>query len=179
MSPAILAADDPTVWSWVAVAGIAVLLSLGGYGVVRLNRRRHRAIDEARSKADRVPSDLRFQADPLWMRVIVLAVAIAVAVAARLTIGSGAGIAALCIVVAPFYIRTQRRRTAHRDEVIQSVRARAGSMSDSELTALVDGLEARYGRHEMLPLRRLVPDVPGSGVRPRRSWPARPRRRTR
>lgn len=162
MSPAIIAADHPTVWSWVAVAGIAVLLTLGGYGVIRLNRRQHRAIDEARSKADRVPAELRFQADPLSMRITVLAVAIAGAVAARLTISSGAAIAALCIIIAPFYIRTKRRRTAHEDEVIQTVRARASVMSHAELTELVEGLEASHGRHEMRPLRRLLRDVPGS-----------------
>jgi hypothetical protein len=162
VSLAIIAADHPTLWSWVGVAGVAILLSLGGYGVIRLNRRQHRAIDAARSKANRVPSELRFAADPLWMRVSALGVAIAVAVAVRLTIGSGAGIAAFCLIVAAFYIRTQRRRTAHQGEVIQTVRTRASSMSHAELTELVDGLEVRHGREEMRPLRRLLPDVPGS-----------------
>jgi hypothetical protein len=130
--------------------------------VIRLNRRQHRAIDEAHSKADRVPSELRFQADPQWMRITVLAIAIAVAVAVRLTIGSGAGIAACCIILAPFYIRTPRRRGAHEHEVIQTARARAGSMSDAELTEFVEGLEVSHGHNEMRPLRRLLPDVPAS-----------------
>ena len=39
MTPIVAAAEQPTAWSWVAFAGVAVVLSLGGAAVIRLNRR--------------------------------------------------------------------------------------------------------------------------------------------
>jgi hypothetical protein len=34
------ASASPSVWSWVAFVGLAFVLALVGYGVIRLNRRR-------------------------------------------------------------------------------------------------------------------------------------------
>jgi hypothetical protein len=66
-----------TAASWLAVAGLAVLLGVAGYGLISLHRR-ELARDAARARAsDAVPPELRFEAEPLWFRVVGLSAAVA------------------------------------------------------------------------------------------------------
>jgi LPXTG-motif cell wall-anchored protein len=167
MSGVLVATGQTTVWSWLALAGLLIALGLGGYGLIRVNRRQRRAIAAARAKVDRVPPELRFQPEPLWLRVGVLLAAFVVATTARLAVGPAAGIVALFLILVPAYVRVHRKRRHDQQEVITTVRARASSMDRAALSELVEGLEATHGRYEMRPLRELLPDLPAERTEPR------------
>lgn len=153
----ILATQHPTAWSWIALAGIAVLLGLGGLALIRLNDRERTAATAARARVLAVPAELRFHAPPVWQRLGPIVPALGAALVADLALGPPAAAAAFSVGVVPFSVLTMRRQAMQRRTVITTVRARSSSMSAAELTDLIEGLETAYGRREMQPLRGLLP----------------------
>jgi hypothetical protein len=152
-----------TFWEWLAFAGIAVVLCIVAYAVVRVLRAANdRSEATARSNAAllaKLPPEFRRRAEPLWMRISVLALALGAALAAWVTLGKWAVLIAFGLVVLPFYLRTLARQRMHREEIIRAVRRDFPTMPPDELGRLIRALELAHGRAEMRPLRRLVTSV--------------------
>jgi membrane protein implicated in regulation of membrane protease activity len=135
-----------TVWSWVGVAGIAVLLVVAGRGVIRLNDRERADIDLRQSQHDRLPEALRLPSVPRLKVVGLFAASLAAGAAGGLILGAVGGAAAMAVVSLIIAHRiTEPRREAERT-VMERGRAMRQEMPQEDHEQLMRDLAAYYGR---------------------------------
>lgn len=133
-----------TVWSWVGVAGIAVLLIIGGRQLIKANDRERAEVRRERELYARLPESLRLPSVPRVQVAALLIASFAVVAVGSLVLDYLAGAVAGLGVMLMFGHRVSRDRREAEKTVLARGRAMSSLMDASEHDQLMRDLRSYY-----------------------------------